>query len=116
MELSQATIPEVWQRAMDRATADHLHAIRLDAGGYAVRSTSSHPGDHHIVVVRNGKIVRCTRCPGWGGRDNPCKHAGAVAKRLMRESKPVAPVVERKSDTAVIYSNTTRGQIYRTER
>jgi hypothetical protein len=92
MEMTE--LPEPWKRAMERAAADKLHALRINDRAYAVRSTS-HRGSQHIVELdAAGKIVNCTECPGWRGRSKPCKHAACVARRLLREgrcSKPAQP-------------------------
>lgn len=86
--MSTAPLPHSWKRAMERAAADHLHAIRLNRLAYAVRSTEHAPGTHHVVRLDpSGRIVGCSECPGWKGRHHPCKHAGCVARRLLREQR-----------------------------
>src|SRR3954451_1636114 len=86
LTMTAVQLPDVWQRAMERAASDRLHALRLNTRAYAVRSTHLARGTHHIVSLdEHGKIVSCSDCPGWRGRQRPCKHAGCVARRLLRE-------------------------------
>ncbi len=89
--MTTAGLPETWKRAMDRATESKLQAIKLDDAHYIVKSRKYAPGAYHMVSLdAAGRICDCSNCPGWthGGRQRPCYHAGAVAKRLMRELKP----------------------------
>ena len=104
-------IPEAWERAMARATADHLHALKLNERTYAVRSTKTAPGTHHVITLdESGKISGCD-CPGWRGRQHPCKHSAAVAKRLMREQGYRKPATE----PTVIVATSTRSQVFISE-
>lgn len=109
--MTTTALPDSWQRAMERATADRLHALKLNQRAYAVRSTKLAPGTHHIVSLDDcSKIVSCD-CPGWRGRQHPCKHSAAVAKRLMREGQK-GP---RRNDAGVIEGPQTTASIFRAE-
>jgi hypothetical protein len=75
------TISGNWKRAIERAMRDGLKPTKRTDGTCRVRSTSR-PGIVHTVSLDgSGHIVDCSDCPGWeqGGRQRPCKHAGAVA-------------------------------------
>src|SRR5947209_4506777 len=114
MNIQYEQFPEGWERAMARATAEHLRAERINATTYAVRSVSKATCDKHLVHLSPaGRIIKCDQCPGWdhGGRERPCMHAGAVAKRLLREQHHNGHRVEVEP---VIESRVPRGQFYRT--
>jgi hypothetical protein len=111
-------IPEAWERAMQRAAEERLRCFRLDHDRFAVASTRYAPGTYHEVTVDgSGHISGCSNCPGWRGRQHPCRHAGAVARRLLREQGARPPKSEPVSrDSGVVESaRTTRRQLFRTE-
>jgi SWIM zinc finger len=99
-----------WTRAMARATRESVKPTRRVDGTYRVPSVS-HPGTFHTVLLDDaGKIIHCD-CLGFehGGRQRPCKHAGAVALAIsFLGGHSIA--IEREMDTAP----TTRHQIFRT--
>jgi len=106
------TVNRTWQRAIQRAIREGLKATRCIDGTYRVRSVS-HPGTHHIVTMDNaGRIDHCTDCLGWenGGRQRPCKHAGAVALAGANVTLEADPWNVPETD---IQSNTTRSQLFR---
>ena len=143
--MTTQTLPAAWQRAIARAEADHLQALPLADGSYAVPSTKLHLGSFHIVQLDPaGHIVGCSDCPGFRGRHAPCKHAGAVARdilaahqveqppriststlrdalpmhptyRLLREVDAELAAEKRRNDAGVVVSTTTRRQLYRVE-
>lgn len=104
------TVNRTWQRAIQRAMREGLKATRCVDGTYRVRSVS-HPGTHHIVTMDDaGRIDHCTDCLGWenGGRQRPCKHAGAVALAIIYLA---GAHVALEADTC-IESHTSRSQLY----
>lgn len=73
-------VPAHWEKAMTRAISEGLKATRRVDGTYRVPSVSA-PGTVHTVTLdARGQIASCD-CLGWthGGRQHPCKHAGACA-------------------------------------
>lgn len=75
------TVTPGWQRAMERAQREGLKATLTVDGTFRVRSVSK-PGTFHTVSLdEHGHIAHCSDCKGWenGGRQRPCKHAGAAA-------------------------------------
>lgn len=93
-----------WQRAMDAATNERKQAEKIGDLLYAVASTTKQNGvTRHLVrlsaTTKQGgmpKIVRCD-CKGWdmwaaGKATRPCKHAGAVCKRICRERHIALPI------------------------
>jgi hypothetical protein len=70
-----------WERAIRRALRERLKATLRADGTFRVASVSK-PGTFHTVRLDEcGRIIHCSECKGWenGGRERPCKHAGAVA-------------------------------------
>lgn len=118
MEMTATVTPtSAWCRAMERAIREHVKPTRQTDGSYRVRSTSR-PGVVHIVSVdAAGRIVDCSDCPGWksGGRQRPCKHAGATALAIMFLAG--AHITQSRSEPAPVPSpSCARGQIFRTAR
>lgn len=104
------TLNQTWQRAIERAMREGLKATRCVDGTYRVRSVS-HPGSQHIVTMNDaGHIDHCSDCLGWenGGRQRPCKHAGAVALAIIY-LQGAHVNLEAETD---IESRTTRSQPY----
>ena len=104
------TVNRTWQRAIERAMREGLKATKCVDGTYRVRSVSR-PGAHHIVTMDSaGRIDHCTDSLGWenGGRQRPCKHAGAVALAIIYLA---GAHVNLEADTC-IESRTTRAQLY----
>lgn len=92
--IDRSALEARWERAMENARRERLKAERVNDRIYAVRSTSR-PGSKHLVIFgAGGRIERCTECEGWrhyaealaaGILRTPCKHAGAAARRKLRE-------------------------------
>jgi hypothetical protein len=83
MTITADRIPENWQRAMQRAHDNRLQAIKITDRLYTVQSVSG-PGTRHLVNVSAAGKVKSCGCKGWT-HYSCCQHAGAVARRLMRE-------------------------------
>lgn len=119
MEMTTATVTPnaAWTRAMQRAVDQRLKPTRQTDGTYRVRSTSR-PGVNHIVTVDpTGRIVDCSDCKGWanGGRQRPCKHAGATALAIVYLSG--ASIIPTRDDPMPVPSpSVSRGQLFRTAR
>jgi hypothetical protein len=103
------TTEELQTRATDRAIAERLHTFKI-AGQplYMVRSRETEPGAMHQVHVTAGAVDHCD-CKGWYYRQS-CTHAAAVTRRLEREGRRV-----KNTGEPVMYSQTSRGQLFRTE-
>ena len=87
---TRMTPSEMHAKALERAQAERLQAIRItDGSRYLVRSRFSAPGSHHLLEVVDGRVVRCD-CLGWHYRQ-VCAHAAAVRRRLTREAKRPRP-------------------------
>jgi len=106
-----------WTRAMQRAHDQRVKPTRRTDGTFRVRSTSR-PGTFHIVSVdAAGHIVDCSDCPGWanGGRQRPCKHAGATALAMLFLMG--AHITPSRSDPMPVPSpSVSPGQFFRTAR
>lgn len=103
-----------WTKAMQRAIDQGLKATKTVDGTYRVRSVSK-PGTFHTVILDDaGHILHCSDCKGWerGGRQHPCKHAGAVA--LARAYLSGASIAPRRVDDVVAVRQGRR-QLYREE-
>jgi hypothetical protein len=110
------TVSGNWKRAMERAFHEGLKATRRVDGSYTVPSVSRPGTTHRLIVDTAGQISGCSDCKGWdqGGRDNPCKHAGAVA--LARACECGAHLaIERQAPVPVIESlHRGKSQLFRT--
>ncbi len=119
MEMTTATVTptSAWCRAMQRAIRENVKPTKQTDGTYRVRSISR-PGVNHIVTVdQAGRIVDCSDCKGWanGGRQRPCKHAGATALAIVYLSG--ASIIPTRSDPLPVPSpSRSCGQIFRTAR
>lgn len=107
-----------WVAAMDAAGREGLKAEKITDTLYAVRSTSKATCHKHLVSLdARGKITRCSDCPGWehylAGHARPCKHAGAVARRLLRERHIPMPQPAIEDNDVVESAPTTRQQVFR---
>ncbi len=115
--MTTITPTSAWCRAMERARRENVKPTKRSDGTYRVRSISR-PGAFHIVSVdQAGHIVDCSDCPGWtqGGRQRPCKHAGATALAIVYLSG--AHITPSRSEPAPVPSpSRSRGQIFRTAR
>jgi len=114
---STVTVTPTWQAAMQRALRDHLKATRQVDGTYRVPSVSQ-PGKWHIVSLdKAGHIIDCSDCKGWenGGRERPCKHAGAVALGRAYETGAHLVIARRRVENLPVQTRTTRSQLYRSE-
>jgi SWIM zinc finger len=100
-----------WTRSMERAMREEVKPTRCVDGTYRVPSVS-HPGTFHTVLLDDaGHIIHCD-CLGFahGGRQRPCKHAGAVALAISFLGGH-SFVIEREMDTVA----TTKRQLFRAE-
>lgn len=123
---------EAWQKAMDAATAEKLHAERVNERLYVVRSTSG-KGLKGQEITRHEvrlafpkgatmpKIVLCAECKGWEmweehKSSRPCKHAGAVCKAECKRRRIRMPIwTPAAVEDETVGRPTTKSQLFRAE-
>ena len=66
--------PERWQRAAQRAVAEHIEVRQVNANGMWTASSGSDPKLAYVLDVVAG-VVRACSCPSGEFGDACCKHA-----------------------------------------
>ena len=90
--------PERWQKAAQRAVAEHIEVRQVNANGMWTASSGSDPKLAYVLEVVAG-VVRSCSCPAGEFGDPCCKHAARYyldAGLLDPEPEPsvsAAPVV-----------------------
>jgi hypothetical protein len=91
----QAT-PERWQKAAQRAIAEHIQVRQVNENGMWVSTSGSDATLAYLLEIRKGFVVSCS-CPAGQFGDPCCKHAAryyldAGLLDLDPEPDPPAPV------------------------
>ena len=66
--------PERWQKAAQRAIAEHIQVRQVNENGMWVATSGSDATLAYLVEIRNGVVVSCS-CPAGQFGDPSCKHA-----------------------------------------
>jgi hypothetical protein len=70
----RAASPERWQKAAQRAIAEHIQVRQVNENGMWVATSGSDATLAYLVEIRNGVVVSCSCQAGQFG-DPCCKHA-----------------------------------------
>jgi len=65
--------PERWQRAAQRAIAEHIEVRQVNENGMWVSTSGSDPKLAYLLEVRSGVVQSCS-CPAGEFGDPVCKH------------------------------------------
>jgi hypothetical protein len=87
--------PERWQRAVERAVAEHIEVRQINSNGMWTASSGTDPKVAYVLEIVAG-VVRSCSCPAGAYGDPCCKHAARYyldAGLLDPEPEPPAPAV-----------------------
>ena len=71
---NRALSPDRWQRAAERALAEHIEVRQVNASGMWVASSGTHANVAYVLEIAGGFVQSCS-CPAGTFGDPCCKHA-----------------------------------------
>jgi hypothetical protein len=71
---ARAPSPERWQRAAERALAEHIEVRQVNASGMWVASSGTQANVAYVLEIAGGFVQSCS-CPAGTFGDPCCKHA-----------------------------------------